>query len=85
MEIGRDGTYVIDHVIRLNNSKNGNPRYDVHFTNGESYRTQSDGSVNYDIDNIMMSKNTGRPVTVQLTPGRRIYAIKLNSDKGDKS
>jgi hypothetical protein len=81
MEIGRDGTYVIDHVIRLKNSVNGNPRYDVHFTNGERYRTESDGSVNYDIPNLTMSKDKGRPVTVKLTRRGQIQAIDFNEEK----
>jgi len=65
---------VITHLERLNNSINGNPAYRVTLDNGNSYRTQSDSSVSYEINN-----GTYRDVTVRLllTKARRIYDISV--------
>lgn len=41
----------IDHLERLNNSANGNPRYRIHFTDGSSAITASDASFCYGIEN----------------------------------
>lgn len=45
-------TRQIDHIVRLTNSVNGNPRYSVHFTDGSVAQTQSDASVNYAVENL---------------------------------
>lgn len=44
-------TLTIASLERLNASANGNPRFKVTFTNGESALTQSDASINYAIEN----------------------------------
>lgn len=75
--LGADGTYVIDYVERLNNSKNANPRYWVWFTNGEAYQTQSDASINYGINNLTGRDYKGKPVTVEITRNNRIIDIKV--------
>lgn len=36
---------------RLSNSRNGNPRYEVTFNDGNWFKTQVDGSVGYEINN----------------------------------
>jgi hypothetical protein len=65
---------VITHLERLNNSINGNPAYRVTLDNGNSYRTQSDSSVSYEINN-----GTYRDATVRLllTKAHRIYDISV--------
>jgi len=65
---------VITHLERLNNSVNGNPAWRVHLDNGNVYRTQSDSSVSYEIDN-----GTYRGVTVRLllTKAHRIWDISV--------
>lgn len=72
---------VIAYVYRLNNSVNGNPRYRVHFEQAEdiplSAITQSDAAVGYDVPNLTMSKNKGKPVNVTLSRAGRITGMKL--------
>lgn len=64
---------VISRVERLGTSKNGNPYFRAHFTDGTSARTQIDSMVNYSIEN---SENIGVPVLLTLTKAGRIYGIK---------
>lgn len=45
-------TAKITRLKRLNNSVNGNPRYDVGFDNGATYRTSSDHSFVYGIEGM---------------------------------
>ena len=75
--LGTDGTYVIDYVERMNSSVNANPRYWVHFTNGEAYQTQSDASINYEINNLTGREYKEKPVTVEITRNNRIIDIKV--------
>ncbi len=65
---------VITHLERLNNSSNGNPAWRVHLDNGNVYRTKSDSSVSYEINN-----DTYRGVTVRLllTEAHRIWDISV--------
>ena len=74
---GKDGSFVIDYAETLNNSRWGNPRYKVHFTNGEAYVTQSDATVSWEIPNLLRNK---RPVTVHLTRAGRIARIAIQPD-----
>lgn len=64
---------VISWVERLGASKNGNPYFRAHFTDGTSARTQIDSMINYSIEN---SENIGVPVLLSLTRAGRIYDIK---------
>lgn len=62
---------------RLNNSVNGNPRFDVTFVDEErlgewTYRTSSDSSCNYEVTNYLNSKEL---VDVWLTKAERVYRI----------
>lgn len=63
-------------VERLNNSVNGNPAYRVTFDLGnqelETYRTQSDSSISYSIQN---QEYRDVMVEVYLTRANRIYHI----------
>jgi hypothetical protein len=66
----------IDWVKRLNNSVNGNPRYQVTFTDGSSAITKSDSSCAYDIQNIMSRNNLWmRNVAITWTKAGRIETI----------
>jgi hypothetical protein len=47
-------TVVVKTIVRLerlNNSKDGNPRFKVHFDDGTSALTQTDAAVNYGLEN----------------------------------
>ena len=61
---------------RLNNSVNGNPRWDVTFTDGKvgswTYRTSSDSMCNYDVENLLRSKEL---VDVYVTRADRVCRI----------
>ena len=59
----------IDHITRLRNSVNGNPRYVIHFTDGSKATTMSDAGFCYAITNSEYYVN---PVSVELSPGRRV-------------
>lgn len=70
---------IIDHLERLNNSVNGNPRYRVHFTDGTSALTQSDAAVSYGIGN---PEFRGVPVEFKLSRAGRIWdATPVQADK----
>lgn len=63
-------------ATRLTNSVNGNPRFDLHTSDG-TYRTQSDASCSYDVDNITRTIPRGEtiPVTLHTTPAGRVWNI----------
>lgn len=65
---------VITHIERLNNSVNGNPAYRVHLDNGNVYRTKSDASVSYGINN---GSYRGVTVRLLLTEAHRIWDISV--------
>lgn len=58
---------------RLKLSTNGNPRFKVTFTNGESAQTQTDGAINYAIEN---SEFRDAPVEFTFSSGGRITHAK---------
>lgn len=57
-------------------SVNGNPRFDLHTSDG-TFRTMSDASCSYDVDNITRTIPRGEtiPVTLSLTPAGRVWNI----------
>lgn len=65
---------VITHLERLNSSTMGNPAYRVHLDNGNVYRTQSNSSVAYEIDN---QEFRGVTVRLLLTKAHRIWDISV--------
>ena len=67
----------ITSLVRLYNSRNGNPRYRVTFDSGLVAETESDGAVNYGIGN---SEYKDTPLTVTLTKYGRITYIKRNDE-----
>lgn len=69
----RTAVVTIDRVERLGVSVYGNPYYRIHTTDGESYRTQINASINYSIEN---SENFGRPVELTMTEAGRVWGIK---------
>lgn len=54
---------------RLNNSVNGNPRYEVQLSDGRIALTSSDAAVSYDVSNAARDQ---RPRYVEFTPAGRI-------------
>lgn len=65
----------ITAIDRLNNSVNGNPRYDVFFRTDESsdwYTTSSDAACSYDIENVYNRQDC---ITLGLTRAGRISTI----------
>jgi hypothetical protein len=65
---------VITHVERIGMSVNGNPNYRVTLDNGNTYRTGSDSSVVYEIDNAVFR---GVTVRLLLTEAHRIWDISV--------
>jgi hypothetical protein len=69
-------------VKRLQNSTNGNPRFDLelHHPDGDitRHRTMSDASASYDVENV---HNSGEPVDVELTPKGNVRSIYTKRDK----
>lgn len=64
------------NATRRNNSVNGNPRYDLHTSDG-TFTTQSDGACAYDVDNIIRTIPHGEtiPVTLHTTRAGRVWNI----------
>lgn len=65
---------VITHLERLNNSTMGNPAWRVHLDDGSVYRTQSNASVSYEINNRTYR---GVKVRLLLTKAHRIWDISV--------
>lgn len=65
---------VITHIERINSSTNGNPNFRVHLDNGNVYRTSSDSSVVYEINNPVYR---GVTVRLLLTEANRIWDISV--------
>ena len=60
---------------RLNCSVNGNPRFDITFFDGDgeyTYRTSSDSACNYDVENLLHSRDR---VNVYVTRAGRVYRM----------
>jgi len=73
--MARKGTEIvttIESLTRLKNSVNGNPRYRLHFSNGDSATTQSDASISYGLQN---SEYRNVPVRVMLTAAGRVWNV----------
>lgn len=60
---------VISRLVRLANSANGNPRYEVIFTDGTSARTAPDAMISHGITN---SEYQGVPLVVTFDRAGRI-------------
>lgn len=65
---------VITHIERIGMSVNGNPNFRVHLDNGNVYRTSSDSSVVYEINNPVYK---GVTVRLLLTEAQRIWDISV--------
>lgn len=62
----------IESLTRLSNSRNGNPRYRIHFVGGTTAVTQADSSIVYAIGN---PEYRGVPVRVEATPAGRVWNV----------
>lgn len=65
----------------LNNSRMGNPRFAVRFDNAETYITESDNSLAYEIRNFTHSKYENRTFTIELGRWNRITRMELEEEK----
>ena len=66
--------------MRIGTSTNGNPRFDLHFDDGVTRRTQSDGSISYSVrnfDRYLRNTPDGVPVTLTLTRAGRVSIMRL--------
>lgn len=63
-------------ATRLTNSTNGNPRFDLHTSDG-TFRTQSDATCSYYVANIVRTIPHGEtiPVILHTTPAGRVWNI----------
>lgn len=75
MASGTERVLTIAKLERLRLSRNGNPRFKVTFTNGESAHTQTDGAVGYSIEN---PEYRDVPVLVKFTAAGRIWDVTTN-------
>jgi len=64
---------VIDHLDRLTNTKDGNPRYRVHLSTGETLHTEPDSQAGYFISNY-----TGLSVQLTLNATGRVVKVEGN-------
>jgi hypothetical protein len=69
---------VIESLTRLQNSRNGNPRYRIHFQGGTTALTLTDTQLAYTIGH---SENLGVPVLVKTTPAGRVYDVRPISEE----
>lgn len=67
-------TLTIDFMVRANSSTNGNPAWNVTFTNGLTARTQSDAGISYALDN---PEYRAVPLIVEFTKAGRIATVKV--------
>lgn len=59
----------IERVERLNNSRNGNPRFRLHLADGRTLETQADAPWSYEATN---SENRGTKLIFTVTRGGRV-------------
>ena len=69
---------VVDHVERLNNSRNGNPKYRVTFDNDEVMTTQADVTWVYGVAFDRL-EGTGQIVTYHVTASGKLILDDLKS------
>lgn len=65
-------TQTIDRLERLNLSVNGNPRFRIHFADGQTAITQTDAGFAYGLEN---RENIGVPVKVTATRAGRVTNV----------
>jgi hypothetical protein len=63
----------VTRVERLDNSRNGTPRYHMHFEDGTDALTQSDSACAYEIQNQFVS---GETFELGLTRAGRVWSIR---------
>jgi hypothetical protein len=63
---------IIAWTERLNNSASGNPRFRVHFTDGDVMLTKSDASCSFGVENYARS---GEPIDITITRAGRIETM----------
>lgn len=68
----------ITHISRLRSSASGNPRFKLWAEDGGCFVTQSDASVNYNVENLFEGSESvlNQPVTLTLSSNGRVIYIK---------
>jgi hypothetical protein len=61
----------LTQVERLGVSRLGNPRFEITLDDSDTYTTQSDASVSYEVTNFRI----GRQVTLKLTRNNRVIGM----------
>ena len=64
-------TKTIANITRLRSSRNGNPRFEVEFTDGTAANTETDSQVGY----VITDRLIGATVDVEATKRGDIYNI----------
>ena len=64
----------ISHIERLNNSRNGNPRYRIGFADAATLTSESDAAFAYGVGNPDMRE--GCEVEMTLTPSGKIRTMR---------
>lgn len=70
-------TQTIESLTRLKLSVNGNPRFRIHFADGQTAETQSDASIAYSLED---RKFFGVPVRITATPAGKVWNVELIGD-----
>lgn len=65
-------------VERLNNSRNGNPRYKLYTEDG-FFITQTDAQLGYQIPNIHIDPEAGTEVVMTATAAARVWNIEVQN------
>lgn len=72
MARGRTTVATIARLERAGCSRNGNPRYVIHWTNGMSSTTQTDAGISYGITN---PEYRDVPLLVDMTPTGKVWGL----------
>lgn len=72
----------VESLQRLRNDRDGNPRWEVTFTDGVVAKTARGAQVNYGIDN---AEHRGVPLEVEFTSSGTIRAVRIRSTQASLS
>jgi hypothetical protein len=76
MNVARQITTTLKGAVRLNNTVNGNPRFDLITADGD-FMISSDSACSYDVENFVGRIRHGEDrVTLSLTRAGRVWNIK---------
>jgi hypothetical protein len=75
-------TITIASVKRLNNSHNGNPRFDIVMSDGTIARTEADSSLSYSVENVFNGKIPFTPTYANRQ--NRLYVTEMRDANGKR-